>query len=129
MKKLLITLTLLSTLSNAQDALGGIVGGAIGGVIGNQFGGGSGKVAATIAGATLGTMIGSTNQRIYTSDRYSHDDNDYPTRVVYREIPQQVVYTQPRVVYVYADRERGWHGHKHHRKYAKCDHDRWHDDD
>lgn len=136
MKKLIMMFALTTTtVMFAQDVIGGLVGGAIGGVIGNQFGGGSGKVASTIAGAALGTMIGSNNQREYTTNSYNRVYNDeYPTRVVYREIPQQVIYTQPRVIYVYAndDRRNEYKSH-HHRKYARCDNDRrrheWHDED
>ena len=144
MKKILIALALsTSTLIFAQDVMGGLVGGAIGGVIGNQFGGGNGKIATTIAGAALGSMIGSNNQREYSTNSYNRVYNDeYPTRVVYREVPQpviysqqRVVYTQPRVVYVYSnddDRRYEYKGH-HHRSYARCENDRrrheWHDED
>lgn len=144
MKKILIALALsTSTLIFAQDVMGGLVGGAIGGVIGNQFGGGNGKIATTIAGAALGSMIGSNNQREYSTNSYNRVYNDeYPTQVFYRETPQQViysqprvVYTQPRVVYVYSnddDRRYEYKGH-HHRGYARCDNDRrrhkWHDED
>ena len=127
MKKTIITFALTaSTLVFAQDMMGGLVGGAIGGVIGNQFGSGNGKVAATIAGAALGTMMGSDNQRVYSNNSYNRIyTDDYATRVVYREVPQQVIYTQPRVVYVYSDddRRREYRGH-HHRGYARCDNDR-----
>lgn len=138
MKKILIALAFAtSTLVFAEDLMGGLVGGAIGGVIGNQFGGGNGKVATTIAGAALGAMIGSDNQPIYSSNSYSRVYiNDYPTRVVYREIPQQVIYTQPRVIYVYAnddDDHRHEYKNHHRRGYARCDNDRrhreWRDED
>lgn len=137
MKKILMTLMLTaSTVLLAQDTMGGLVGGAIGGVIGNQFGGGSGKVAATIAGATLGTMIGSDNQRVYQNTSYNRE-YDYPTtRVIYREAPSQIVYTQPRVVYIDSTRhyDHGYKGHgHHHKKYARSEnYDRYymqHDDD
>lgn len=138
MKKILITLALTtSTLVFAQDVMGGLVGGAIGGIIGNQFGGGNGKVATTIAGAALGAMMGSDNQRVYSNNSYSSVYNDdYPTQVVYREVPQRVIYTQPRVVYVYSnddhDRRYEYNGH-HHRGYARYDNDRrrheWRDND
>ena len=139
MKKILMTLMLTtSTVLLAQDVMGGLVGGAIGGVIGNQFGGGNGKVAATIAGATLGTMIGSDNQRVYQNNSYGRDN--YPTttttRVIYREAPSQIIYTQPRVVYIdsspHHDYGHEWHGH-HHREYARSENythrDMWRDED
>jgi uncharacterized protein YcfJ len=125
MKKIFFALVLTgSTVLFAQDMMGGIFGGAIGGVIGNQFGSGAGKTAATIGGAALGAMIGSDDQRGYQGNNYNQDsntysryNNGYATRVVYREVPQ-VIYSQPRVVYVNSspvyyrenDREHEWHG-------------------
>lgn len=122
MKKILITLMLTtSTVLLAQDALGGLLGGAIGGVIGHQFGGGNGKIATTIVGATLGTMIGSEDQRVYKNTSYDREYT-YPTRVVYREAPTQIIYTQPRVIYVnstpYYEHAYKWHDN-HHRDYAR----------
>ena len=99
--------------------------------------GGNGKVATTIAGAALGAMMGSNNQREYSTNNYSRVyNNDYPTRVIYREVPQQVIYTQPRVIYVYSndDNDRGHrYNAPHHREYARCENERrqheWHDND
>lgn len=142
MKKILIALALsTSTLIFAQDVMGGLVGGAIGGVIGNQFGGGNGKIATTIAGAALGSMIGSNNQREYSTNSYNRVYTDeYPTRVVYREVPQpvvyysqpRVVYTQPRVVYVNSN-HRHQYNDRQYREYARCENNHrrheWHDED
>jgi len=140
MKKIIIALALTaSTALLAHDVVGGVVGGTIGGVIGNQFGSGSGKVVTTIAGATLGTLIGSQD-RGYQSNSVNYH-NDYTGRVVYREAPQRVIYTQPRVVYIepvpvyYGWNERRYENRYEHR--YERHHDRredhggryeWHDD-
>lgn len=123
MKRFLIGLALVtSTILVAQDEVGGIVGGVIGGVIGHQFGSGSGKVAATITGATVGAVIGSRGGReTYNNRLYSQYE---PVQVVYREARREVVYVEPRVVYVYSNRDnnhkRQWHN-RHYREYARCD--------
>ncbi|MFA6187974.1 MAG: glycine zipper 2TM domain-containing protein [Sulfuricurvum sp.] len=129
MKKILITWVLTaSTILVAQDVMGGMIGGAIGGIIGNQLGGGNGKVITTITGATLGAMIGSEDQSEYRNNNYS-----YPTRVVYREVPQQIIYTQPRVIYVNSVPTYDNYNIHHCREYARYwnnseRHERHHDE-
>jgi uncharacterized protein YcfJ len=144
MKKIMIALALtVTTALMAHDVVGGVVGGAIGGVIGNQFGGGNGKVVATIAGATLGTLIG-TDDRGYQYNQVIYH-KDYPVRTVYNTAPQQVIYTQPRIVHVepvpvyygWNDRgdERRFERREERREYRREDRDdrhewhEWHEDD
>lgn len=62
MKKSVVIVSLVLTLSACaqidQQGVGSLAGGAVGGLLGSQFGGGAGKIASAVAGTMIGAVIG-----------------------------------------------------------------------